>query len=131
MLGSLTAIFDKLGLTNTHPTSPVFIILIEQIIMTIFLSGYLITKENKTWMPQLKNNFWLLFFNSLVFLVVGLFVFNSYDTGGPVALVLGVKRLQIFFILLLGYLFFKDKPTRHSWLATLIMILGVLMIKLG
>ena len=52
-------------------------------------------------------------------------------TDGPVALVIGVKRLQIFFMLLMGYLFFKDKTTKHIWVATFIMVLGVLMIRLG
>ena len=131
MLGSLTAVFDKLGLNNTTPTSPVFIIFVEQIIMSIMMGAYLLKKESKTWFSEVKNNFGILFLNSIVFIIVGLFVFNSYGNDGPVALVLGVKRLQIFFILLLGYLFFKDKPTRHAWLATGMMILGVLMIRLG
>lgn len=131
MLGSLTAIFDKLGLNNTSPTSPAFILLIEQIVMSLMLSWYLFNKENRTWFKEIKNNFRMLFINSMVFLITGLFVFYAYGNNGPVALVLGVKRLQIFFILLMGYLFFKDKPTKHSWIATAVMILGVMMIKLG
>lgn len=130
MLGSLTAILDKWALNNSIPTSPVFTTLIEQIIMSILLSGYLLRKESKMYFTQLKNNFGILLLNSIVFIAVGLLIFYAY-TGAPVALVLGVKRLQIFFILLMGYLFFKDKPTKHVWIATAIMILGVLMIKLG
>lgn len=75
--------------------------------------------------------FGILFLNSIVVLIIGLLIFNAYGQDGPVALVMGVKRLQIFFILLMGYLFFKDKPTKHVWIATAIMILGVLMIKVG
>lgn len=131
MLGSLTAIFDKLSLNNTTPVSPAFTMLAEQIIMSFVLTIYLLTRESKTWAVELKNNFGILLLSSSIFLIVGFLVFYSYGTGGPVALVLGVKRLQIFFILLMGYLFFKDKPTKHVWLATAIMILGVLMIKLG
>jgi uncharacterized membrane protein len=130
MFGSLTAIFDKLAVTNTVPTSPAFTFFVEQVIMSAILFFYLKNKENNAWFLQLKNNFWILLLNSLVFLIVGFFVLYGY-LDGPVALVLGVKRLQIFFVLLLGYLFFKDKPTKHVWLATAIMILGVLMIKLG
>lgn len=131
LLGSITAIFDKLALNNTTPQSPAFIFLVEQIIMSAMLTPYLFYKENKTWSKELKNNFSILFVNSILFVITGFFVFYAYKESGPVALVLGIKRLQIFFILLLGYLFLKDKPTKHSWIATAIMILGVLMIRLG
>lgn len=130
MLGSLTAVLDKLGLNNTTPKSPVFILLIEQIIMSLMLMPYLLRNKSKTWINEIKNNFIGLFIISIVFLITGLVVFYAY-TDGPVALIIGVKRLQIFFILLMGYLFFKDKPTKHIWVATAIMILGVLMIRLG
>ncbi len=131
MLGSLTAILDKWALSNSSPTSPVFTILVEQTIMSVMLGMYMIRVESKTWAVELKKNFGILFLNSIIFLLVGLFVFYAYDDGGPAALVIGVKRLQIFFVLLMGYLFFKDKPTKHVWIATAIMIMGVLMIKLG
>ncbi|MBF8249895.1 MAG: Integral rane protein [Candidatus Levybacteria bacterium] len=131
MMGSFTAILDKSAIASTIPSSPVFTILIEQTIMTAFLGAYLAQRENRTWFMEIKNNFWLLAVNGIVFLVQGLLVFYAYNFGGAAALVVGVRRLQLFFILLMGYLFFKDKPTKHIWIATAIMILGVLMIKLG
>lgn len=131
MVGALTAVADKTGLNNTNPQSPIFILLVTQIMMSVLATIYILSKERKTWVLQVKQNFWLLFLNSLVFMVVSFLVFAAYGTNGPVALVLGVKRLQIFFVLILGYLFLKDKPTKHSWIATAIMMLGVLMIKLG
>src|SRR3989338_5841292 len=130
MLGSLTAVLDKLALNNTMPQNPAFTILIEQIIMSVMLTPYLLRNKSKTWVKEVKNNFLRLFLISIIFLITGLLVFYAY-TDGPVALIIGVKRLQIFFILLMGYLFFKDKPTKHVWVATAIMILGVLMIRLG
>ncbi len=130
MLGSITAVFDKLALTNTKPISPAFTALVEQVIMSMLLTSYLLRKERITWLKQVKNNFGILFLNSIIFLTVTFLIFYAYE-GGPVVLVLGIKRLQIFFILLMSYFLFKDKPTKHSWIATAIMILGVLMIKLG
>lgn len=130
MLGSITAVFDKLGLNNTSPMSPAFTMLVEQILMSVILTLYLLRMESKTWIKELRVNFGMLFLNSILFLIVTFFVFYAY-IGGPVVLVLGIKRLQIFFILLLGYFVFKDKPTKHVWIATAIMILGVLLIKLG
>lgn len=131
MMGSFTVVLDKSAIANTIPTSPIFTLLIEQAIMSIFLGAYMLRKENKTWSGEIKNNFWILTINGIIFLAQGLLVFYAYNLGGPGALVVGVRRLQLFIILLMGYLFFKDKPTKHVWLATAIMILGVLMIKLG
>ncbi|MDP2692006.1 MAG: hypothetical protein Q8O88_00015, partial [bacterium] len=102
MLGSITAVFDKLAMNNTMPTNPAFTILVEQVIMSAMLTAYLLRIESKTWVNQLKDNFWILFLNSIVFLIVVFLVFYAY-IGGPVVLVLGIKRLQIFFILLMSY----------------------------
>lgn len=131
MITSFTAIFDKLSILNSTPSSPTFIMLMDQILMSVLLTGYLIAKEKKTWALQVKQNFWLLLLNSAILLVISYLVFVAYASEGPVALVLGIKRLQIFFALILGYLFLKDKPTKLTWIATFIMILGTIMIKLG
>lgn len=129
LLTSMTAIFDKLSLENTFPSSVLFVILVENILETAIATPYLLFREKNTWIKEVKQNFGLLLLNSFVLLVIGFLIFNAYTLDGPVALVLGVKRLQIIFALLLGYLFLKDKPTKHSWLASLIMIAGTLMIK--
>lgn len=131
ILTSMTAIFDKLGILNTNPQSPVFVLLTENILMCVLLTFYLMTREKNTWTKELKRSFGGLFINSLIYLIIAYLVFVAYSIQGPVALVLGVKRLQILFALILGYLFLKDQPTKHSWAASMIMILGTLMIKLG
>jgi uncharacterized membrane protein len=131
MLGSLTVILDKWSLSNTTPSNPTFTLLIEQIFMSVLLGIYMLKKEGKTYTLEIKNNFLLLFLNSITNLITGYCLFYAYSLGGPVALVVGVKRFQIFLILLMSYIFFKDKPTKHVWIATAIMILGVLLIKLG
>lgn len=130
MLSSITSVFDKMGIISTEPNSPVFVMLFEQAIMSALLFLFLVKKENATWLPELKGNFGVLFLNSLFFLVVSFLVFYAF-LSGPVALAMAIKRLQIFFILILGFLFFKDKPAKHVWISTLIMILGVILIKIG
>lgn len=131
MMSSFTAILDKSAIASTVPSSPIFTLLIEQTIMSVFLGMYMVQRENKTWLGEIKNNFWMLSINGIIFLIQGSLVFYAYNLGGAAALVVGVRRLQLFLILLMGYLFFKDKPTKHVWIATAVMILGVLMIKLG
>lgn len=130
MLNSITTIFDKTGLNNTAPYSPAFTLLMENVFMLFFLTTYLVNKERTTWKQEIKDNLKWLVINGIIYGCITLLVFAAY-TGAPVALVMAIKRLQIFFVLLLGWLFFHDKPTKHAWIASAIMILGILLIKLG
>lgn len=104
-------------------------LLSEGFFMTVFLTIYLVRTE-KGWLKDLKNNFVFLLIISLIYTLATYLIFFGF-LGGPVALVSTVKRLQIFFVLILGYLFLKDKPPKHAWLATAVMIAGVLLIKLA
>lgn len=61
MLGSITAIFDKLSLNNTMPINPGFTMLAEQIFMSAILTVYLLARESKTWVNEVKNNFGIFF----------------------------------------------------------------------
>jgi len=130
MLNALTAIFDKIGINNTQPINAAFTLLVEDMIMIVILTAYLFKKEHKKWFKEFKDNFVILLANGLTYGISTLLVFSAF-TGGPIALVLGIKRLQIFFVLIFSYLFLRDKPTRYSWIAAIVMSLGTLMIKLG
>ena len=129
VLASLSGIFDKIGLKGVDPENPALALLSENLFMTVFLTFYLIRTE-KGWVEELKKNFGSLLLISLIYTLSSYLVFSGF-LGGAVALVSTVKRLQVFFVLLLGYLFLKDKPPKHAWLATTVMIAGVLLIKLA
>ncbi len=129
VLSSLSGIFDKIGLKGTDPENPALALLSESLFMTVFLTFHLIRTE-EGWVGELKKNFGSLLLISLIYTLSSYLIFSSF-LGGPVALVSTVKRLQVFFILLLSYLFLKDKPPKHAWLATAIMVAGVLLIKLA
>lgn len=130
ILTSTTAIFDKEAVLTTNSKGPLFVLLIENILMSTFLTFYLFYKEKTTWVGQLKGSFGILFANSYVYLMIAYLIFQAYSIDGPVALVLGIKRLQIFFALILGYFFLRDKPAKHAWIATIIIIFGVILIKI-
>lgn len=129
VMGSITAVFDKIAVVNTKPFSPMFTLLVEHSVMT-FVLLFLVLKLEKTWLVEIKKNALVLITLSLIFLLVGLVGFFAYKDGA-VALVIGVKRLQIFFTLILAWILFKDKPTKHSWIAAVIMVFGVILIKVG
>lgn len=130
LLGSATVIFDKIGSVNLSSSDPTYFILWTHIFMVALMTGYLFKDKNKTFTLELKNNFFVLFLCSLLFIAVSYFVLLAYQTG-PVALVITINRLQIFFILMFGYIFLKDKPAKHIWVSVFIMLVGTLMIKLG
>lgn len=127
VLSSLSGIFDKVGLTNVSPRSTVFPLLAEDVFLSVFLLAYMLGFE-KNWLKQLKDNFWVLFLNSVVYMISNLLTFSGF-LSGPVALTSGIKRMQILFVFLLGFFVLKDKPTKHAWLAAALMITGVILLK--
>jgi uncharacterized membrane protein len=129
LISSLSGIFDKLGLINIQPSNTAFALFIEGVFLSLFLLFYMIRYE-KGWIRELKGNFLPLFLNSQIYGISNLLTFSGF-TSGPVALTSGVKRLQILFIFLLGLWLLKDKPGKHTVLAALIMILGVILVKAG
>lgn len=125
----VTTLFDKIGLLNIQPANQSFLLLWENLLTTILLTGYMV-KKDKNWTINLRNNFWPLFINGIIYTVLALLFLYGITTGS-LALVSGVKKLEILFALLLGWFLFKDKPRKEVWMGSLIMFLGVLLIKLG
>lgn len=130
LAGSTTVIFDKIGAINLDSPDPTYFILWTHIVMIVLATGYLFRKKEKTFKPELKKNFLVLFLCSFLFIAISYLMLLGY-LSGPVALVLTINRLQVFFILMFGYLFLKDKPAKHTWISVAIMLVGTLMIKLG
>lgn len=128
VLASLASIFDKTAVTNIFPSNVALALFVEDLIMTIILTFYIFKKE-KRWVGELKQNFGILTIYSVLYAVVSGLVFAAFASG-PIALSIGVKRLEVIFTLLLGYIFLNDKPPKYAWIGTLIMLLGVILIKL-
>lgn len=128
-LASLSAIFDKVSLTSVVPSNPIFTLLIEDFVMVVALTGYMSHKDIK-WFRELRGNFVILFIGAIVYTGTSLLVLYGFSQGS-VALVSGIKRLEVIFILLFSHLFFGDKATKYSWFGTVIMLFGVFLIKLA
>ncbi|MBI3620086.1 EamA family transporter [Candidatus Roizmanbacteria bacterium] len=128
VLSSLSAILDKVALSSSSPASPAFTLLVENFLMSLLLTSYM-THKDRNWINELKNNFLPLLAASLVYMVLGLFVFLGFSSG-PVALVSGIKRIEVIFVLLLSSIFFGDKLTKHTLIASVIMLTGVILMKL-
>jgi uncharacterized membrane protein len=129
VLMPLATVFDKTALNNIEPINQSFYLLVGNIMTTIILSTYLI-KQDTNWIKDLKTNFWMLVWNGIFFTILSLLFLYGITTGA-VALVSGVKKLEVFFVLTISWLFFKDKPKSSVWLGSAIMLLGVVLIKFG
>lgn len=128
ILGSSSGILDKIAAINVVPSNPVLIVLFENVIMTILLTAYL-QKKDSQWIGELKRNFWILFVGGMLYTALAI-VFIYGSLAGPVVLVGSVKKIEALFVLLLSWILLKDKPTKHVWLGTCVMLLGIIIIKL-
>lgn len=126
---SICAVFDKVGVINTKPVDALFVLFSENLILAILLTIYILRQKNN-WVHDLRKYFWVLIAGSTIYTITSLFFLEGVSTGA-VALVGGIKKLEIFFVLLLSYFFFKERPQKHTWIGTIIMLVGVLMIKIG
>lgn len=126
---NLTGVLDKIGIKNTTPNSAVFVLFTENIILATLLTFYLLKKE-KNWVNDFRKYFWILIIGSIIYIGVSLFFLKGIATGA-IALVGGIKRLEILFVLILSFLFFNDKPAKHTWIGAVMMLVGVILAKLG
>lgn len=124
-----TSLLDKVGLLNLYPVNQSFLLLWENVWTAILLTGYM-THRDKNWVKDLKINFKVLLLNGVIFAILALFYFYSITTGA-LALVSGVKKLEVLFALIFGWILFGDKPKKEVWVGSLIMLFGVILIKFG
>jgi uncharacterized membrane protein len=129
LLAGVSAVLDKLGINHTNPANPVFVLFVEYVVMAAIFSAYVFRTKVRL-IDQLKGRTVKLTGAALVYLIMSLVTFWGF-TAGPVALVVGIKKLQVLFVLLFSYIAFKDKPSRYSLVASVIMMIGVVMIKAG
>lgn len=128
LLMVVSSVFDKTSLLNMKPVNQSFYLFLGNAVLTILIGGYM-TKNDKKWLVEMKNNFWILFWAAFSYTIVSLAYLYGI-TSGPLALVSGVKKLEVFFVLIFGLLFFNDKPKKGVWIGSIIMLLGVVLTKL-
>lgn len=128
-LSSMSAVFDKIGVTNTAPVNSPLTLLTENVVSTFFLTFYLL-KKDKSWFIQLKSKFIPLCTASFIYALIGIFILLGFSTG-PIALVSTIKRLEIIFVLGISSLFFQEKMVKHIWVAVFLLVVGVVLIRLG
>ena len=125
--GGAAAIFDKMAVVATIPTSPIVVLLGENVLMAVVLLGFMVMRKPR-WYTQVRDNVGILVVASLVYMLMSVVLLWGFAQG-PVALVVGVKNLQVLFVLGLSWRVFGDRPSKELWVAALLMIVGVVLIK--
>lgn len=129
ILITITSIFDKTAVINMEPKNQSFYLLLGNVITTILI-GFYLTKKDKNWGREVKKYFWILMLGAIAYTGVSLSYLYGITTGS-LALVSGVKKFEVFFVLIISWILFGDRPKISVWVGSLIMLIGVILIKLG
>lgn len=129
VVSSAVIVFDKLAINNTLPKDTTFVLFIENILVVLGLLPVIYFRQ--------KNFTREIFDNKNLFIIIG--VLNALSTmlafavtgGGSVGIFSAILKTQLLFVLLFSFIFFKDKPKFETIAGSLIMILGVVLIKIG
>ncbi len=129
LIGSIVTIFDKTAIMHTFPQNLFFPIIAENVLIFIGLLPWIIYKKRKVAITEIKENKKIILLLGIIFSLSTILSFYSLSLGNP-GLVSSVFRTQIFFVFLLSFIFFKDKPRLETIIGSIVMILGLVLTKL-
>lgn len=128
IVGSAVIVFDKLAVKNTFPQNTSFTLLAENIIIIMGLLPFLYYRE-KHFLRKITSNLKLFIILGITNGIRNVLAFAAIG-GGNVGLVSAIMKIEILFILLLSYIFHKDRPKLETIIGSIIMIIGVALIKI-
>ena len=129
ILFTTTSIIDRL-LLNRYNLPPNAFIGFQHIFFAInFLIIYIIFKKDFAGLFKLNtNSIWLLIILISVLTIVYRYTEILAVKIAPVAMVLSVKRISVFFAVLIGGKIFKEKKLLKKTIATALIIAGIIFI---
>lgn len=129
LLSSLEGILIKTSLNHSISSNVALVMFIEQFVMTILLTVYLYRHRDIA-TKELKTNSKGLIISSIFYVTITYLSFTAISATS-VVLAQAIKRSQVFFTLLLGIFLLKDRPIKHVWIASILMVIGVILIKIS
>ena len=124
LVDSVVIVFDKLAINNTLPQNTTFVLLTENILVIIGLLP-LLYLDNKNFAKQIFDNKKLFVILGVLNAVSTILAFSAVGIGSTII------KAQLLFVLLFSFMFLKDKPRLETIIGSIIMILGVVLIKIG
>jgi uncharacterized membrane protein len=129
ILESIVIIFDKYAINNVTPKNTSFVLLVENALILVGLFPILFVKE-KHFYKDIFNNKMQFFLIGILNAGYTLLGFTAVE-GGSVAVVSTIFKTQLLFVLLFSYIFFKDKSKLETIIGSVIIIIGVVIIKIS
>lgn len=130
LLFTITSILDKIIVVKLNVTPEHFIFLHHFLTLIIFTTAFFIIRKDESFtiLKSIGKDIWI-----LIILVGFLSVFYRFTQilavkAGPVALVLAIKRTSVFFACVIGGTLFKEETLLRRVAATIILILGGMLI---
>lgn len=128
LLSNISAIAEKIALNHTAGQSVAPLAFWENLFLTV-ITGVYVIKSNKNWLKEIKDHFGNLLIAGVLFsLVYFLFMFGFKE--GPISLVSAIKKVEVLVVLGISYVLFGERPTKKIYIASIIMLISVLLIKL-
>lgn len=127
ILFTITSILDKAILKNFKVPVNAFMGFQHLFLAIIFISFILFSGKTKQLKPVFKN--------SLKYMIILALITITYRytqilavKAAPVALVLSIKRISVFFAVIIGGRLFKDHNLLQRIIATAIMVIGAVLV---
>lgn len=128
LMEAVVVTFDKLAIRSTTPLSTTFTMLSENIIAILALIPVLL-KYEPTFLRDLWREKWMILLLGAVGAVSGIAGMAAVGNGN-IGIVSVVMKLHIFLVLILSFIFFKDKPKTYTVLGSILMFIGIVVIGL-
>jgi len=127
ILFTITSILDKAILKNFKVPINAFMGFQHLFLAIIFLTLLLTTGKTKQIKSPIKNSFKLILLLSLITIIYRYTQIQAVKIA-PVALVLSIKRISVFFAVIIGGKLFQEHNLLKRTIATAIMITGAVLI---
>lgn len=127
LIYTATALLDKALLSTYKVPMDQFMGIQHFFQLVIFASFYFGLKKSESWKPKLKQ-VWIFLVLIAIFTIVYRYTQFLAMKEGPVALVLTIKRVSVFFAILMAGKMFHEHKLWHRSLATIVMLLGAFLI---
>lgn len=128
LLYSVSSVLNKWLISSLDPSSPQFVLLMTNIISSLVLFPFVLKKKGtlkSIWFER-KNFFW----NASLGTVGSILAFWAI-ADGDIGVVNAVLRINIVLILVFSYFILKEKPKKHAIIASVVMLIGVFLIKIA
>jgi drug/metabolite transporter (DMT)-like permease len=126
---TLTSLLDKIILSRFNLPPAPFMAFQHLFFAIIFFFIFIFSgKKIKSLKPTIKMSGWLIFTLAIITIIYRYGEILAINTSSSVALAIAIKRISVFFAVLIGGKLFKEHNLLRRLIATALLVLGTLLI---